>query len=118
MPDCYPHAWDKPAEAFTDLDLPVVTDHAADAWNDRTPHDSVAPETAWDDAEPDGVTDNAIAAYIETHTGVAEARYHRPTGTALLRRGPCIVTVLPSTDSRVSAAVMHARPDEGVKGGA
>lgn len=112
MPDCDPDAFQKPAEAVDDtFDLPVVTEHAAQRWDERTPADSVAPETAWKQAEPDDVLDSSIAAYIETHSECAEARYHSPTGTALLRVGFRIVTVLPRDDPRIRTALEHVHPD-------
>lgn len=110
MPDCHPDAWQAPAEACTDLDLPVVSDHAATRWDERTPVDSVAPETAWRDAKADTAVDAAVNGTIEAYADCDEARYHDPTGTALLRKNAVIVTVLPNFDPRIKTAVEYAKP--------
>lgn len=73
--------------AQTARDRPAfVTAHAADRWDERTPPDAVAPETAWTAS-----TRVRAAARAE---GVDEARVHQASGAVLLRRDTSIVTVL------------------------
>jgi len=110
MPDCYPDAYDKPAEALADFDLPVVSQHAAQRWDERTPVDSVAPETAWREAKAENAAEAAVNGTIEAYADCDEARYHGPTGTALLRKNAVIVTVLPNFDPRIRTAVQQAKP--------
>ena len=111
MTHIYDESWRKPAEALAEVELPAVSQHAAQRWDERTPVDSVAPEKAWDEAEPQNVVDAAIAAHIEAHSESDEARYHDPTGTALLRKDVSITTVLPSSDPRIREAIEHIDPD-------
>jgi DNA-binding PadR family transcriptional regulator len=68
-----------------------VSEHAADRWDERTPPDSVAPETAWEHSERR--TD------LRGPSDFAEVRYHRATGVVLGRCGATIVTVLPPQDT-------------------
>ena len=110
MPDCYPRAYDEPAEALAGVDLPKVSQHAAQRWDERTPVDSVAPETAWRDAKAETAVDAAVNGTIEAYADCDEARYHDPTGTALLRKNAVIVTVLPNFDPRIKTAVEYAKP--------
>jgi len=78
---------DPPAPGALTTDGGVgLSDHAVFRWDERTPADSVAPETAW--AHGQRITD------LERVTGADECRYHRPTETVLLRRDRTIVTVL------------------------
>jgi hypothetical protein len=110
MPDCYPRAYDEPAEALAKVELPAVSRHAATRWDERTPVDSVAPETAWRDARAESAVDAAVNGTIEAYADCDEARYHEPTGTALLRKDAVIVTVLPNFDPRIRTAVEYAKP--------
>jgi len=65
---------------------PVVSNHAGKRWDQRTPPDSVSPETAWEHSQRVNGP--------ERLTGTDEARVHLPTQTVLLRSQDCIVTVL------------------------
>lgn len=69
---------------------PLVTAHAAQRWDERTPAAAVAPETAWRHGQ-------RIRA-AERPTGMDECRLHHPTRTLLLRQGLRIVTVLSSAE--------------------
>lgn len=69
---------------------PIVTGHAAERWDERTPADSVAPEAAWRHGQ-------RIRA-AERPTRSDECRLHHPTRTLLLRQGSRIVTVLLSAE--------------------
>lgn len=76
----------------------VCSDHLAMRWDERTPADSVAPETAWEQAVR--IRD------AELVTGADECRYHEPTGTILLRNDHTLVTaMLPYLDERLELAV-------------
>ena len=85
-------------------DVPPVTKHAADRWDQRTAPDSVAPETAWEHAQRITVPGPVVRA--------DEVRLHGDTGALLLRRGPCIATVLTVTEAsdELSHAIEHALP--------
>lgn len=72
--------------------------HAAHRWDNRTPADSVSPEQAWADARPSD--------RLTGYTHADEARFHRPTETVLVRRGPTIVTVLLSYADPVLAEIV------------
>lgn len=65
---------------------PHVTQHAATRWDQRSPADAVAPETAWTIAQR--------VAGPERQMGGDECRVHHATRTVLLRCNNCIVTVL------------------------
>jgi len=67
-----------------------VSKHAADRWDERTPPDSVAPETAWRCSER--------RADLTLDTGLDEVRLHRETHVLLGRNGAVIVTALPMDD--------------------
>jgi hypothetical protein len=63
-----------------------VTEHAADRWDQRTPVDSVAPETAWKHAQRHSDATARLAG--------DEARIHHPTESILIRDRGRICTVL------------------------
>lgn len=94
----------------TFADDPIVTDHALGQWDERSPDDSVAPETAWQQAQK--VVPRAGAFYE-----VDEVRHHRASGTLLLRRGLVLKTVYTTDDlsDEVYHAVKHAIPEERVQ---
>lgn len=72
----------------------VCSDHLAMRWDERTSADSVAPETAWEQATR--IRD------AELLTGADECRYHQATGTILLRNNHTLVTaMLPYLDERL-----------------
>lgn len=81
---------------------PILTRHAGDQWDTRTQDDSVAPETAWDHGQ-------RIQAGAPFH-GVDEVRYHRATGTLLLRKASTLMTVYDVDELQPDAyhAVKHA----------
>jgi len=67
-------------------DDPIISAHAAQRWDERTPADSVAPKTAWEHAQ------RVAGPEQTTHTD--ECRVHISTGAVLLRVNHRIVTVL------------------------
>jgi hypothetical protein len=76
----------------------VCSDHLAMRWDERTDPDTVAPETAWEEA--------SRLRDVELLTGADECRYHQDTGTILLRVNHTLVTVmLPYLDERLELAV-------------
>jgi hypothetical protein len=76
----------------------VCSDHLAMRWDERTDPDAVAPETAWEEA--------SRLRDAEILTGADECRYHRDTGTILLRNKHTLVTaMLPYLDERLELAV-------------
>lgn len=77
------------------VDDVVVSDHAADRWDQRTPPTSVAPETAWTEALPVGSTPTKVR-------NMDEIRYHTPTETLLFRAATRIVTVYERDESQPS----------------
>lgn len=90
------------SEATTRVDVPPVSEHALDRWDERSNPSSVAPETAWRHGQrvaPTGPFRN-----------VDELRYHRETGTLLLSNGLSLSTVyaVDELDDRQRGAVEHA----------
>lgn len=86
-------------------DVPIVSEHAHDRWDERTNPTSVAPETAWLHAQ-------RVAA-DGPFLNVDELRYHRATRTLLLYDSPTITTVysVDNLTDRAHAAVEHALED-------
>ncbi|NHN40502.1 hypothetical protein G9C85_02470 [Halorubellus sp. JP-L1] len=81
---------------------PVVTKHAADRWDQRTPPDSVSPEAAWTEG---------CEMRLESRTefrSIDEARYHQPTETVLLRYTSVIRTVLAASGPESTRIVRDA----------
>lgn len=79
---------------------PLVTGHAAERWDERTPADAVAPETAWRHSQRERS--------VERRFGADECRLHHPTRTLLLRVGNSIVTVL--SPAEIPEDVLQALP--------
>lgn len=78
-----------------DADEIVVSEHAADRWDQRTPPTSIAPETAWGEALPVGVSS-------PRYRNLDEIRYHTATETLLFRDATRIVTVYERDESQPS----------------
>ena len=88
------------------VDVPPVSEHAADRWDERTDPRSVAPETAWEHAQ------RLCGAGPIVH--VSEVRFHHGTGTLLLYEPPSITTVLAIDEAsdELYHAIKHALPDD------
>lgn len=87
------------------VDVPNVSEHAADQWDARTDPGSVAPEMAWEHAQR--VTG------VEPIVHADEVRLHQATETLLLRVSGSIMTVLSRSEWRddVYHAIKHALPE-------
>lgn len=68
----------------------VVSSHAAERWHQRTKTPGVGPIVAWNEAERREISD----------LDADEIRYHKPTGTLLLKNGGVLVTVIEVATAR------------------
>lgn len=84
------------------VDDPVVTQHAAQQWDRRTPPESVAPETAWREA-----WEMRLEAHPDYHN-IHETRFHRPTETVFLRITGVIRTILAASGPESERIVRDA----------